>query len=189
MGKIKLAIDPGHGMGNSRPGVYDPGAVSGGIDEASIALQWALAGKYIAANAFNGKIDVFLTRSSGTTPSPLSKRVALSSRERCTHYLSIHCNSALLPIASGTEAYYRDLEDKAFASTVLKSACNALRLKNRGLKLEGSSQHSRLAVFGFDGPTTLIELGFITNKSDRSAMSERENRVEFWTSLFKDILR
>ena len=39
----KLCIDPGHGLGNVRGNVYDPGAISAGVSEADIVLQYALA--------------------------------------------------------------------------------------------------------------------------------------------------
>jgi N-acetylmuramoyl-L-alanine amidase len=42
---LKIALDAGHGYENRQQGSYDSGAVGGGIQEADIALQWALTGK------------------------------------------------------------------------------------------------------------------------------------------------
>jgi N-acetylmuramoyl-L-alanine amidase len=43
--KLTFCIDPGHGMSNRKPGVYDPGATvrvgSTEITEAGIVMDWA----------------------------------------------------------------------------------------------------------------------------------------------------
>ena len=36
-----IIIDPGHGMSNRQPGVYDSGATSSGHSEAAIVMDWA----------------------------------------------------------------------------------------------------------------------------------------------------
>lgn len=68
---MKLAIDPGHGMSNRKPGVYDPGACAGGYAEAEIALAWALTGKHIAKEF---GIEVWLSRDDNTDPDPVGTR-------------------------------------------------------------------------------------------------------------------
>lgn len=39
----RICLDAGHGMSNRTPGVFDPGADAGGVREAGVALDWALA--------------------------------------------------------------------------------------------------------------------------------------------------
>ncbi len=39
----RICLDAGHGMSNRTPGVFDPGAVAGGVRKADVALDWALA--------------------------------------------------------------------------------------------------------------------------------------------------
>jgi N-acetylmuramoyl-L-alanine amidase len=46
-----------------------------------------------------------------------------------------------------------------------------LGTKDRGIKTEGASQHSRLAVLNFPR-AVLIELGFIDHPSDRARMTD-----------------
>lgn len=60
---MKICVDPGHGMSNRQPGLYDPGAThteNGFVfEEASIAFQYALSLKdTLRARG----VDVFLTR-------------------------------------------------------------------------------------------------------------------------------
>ena len=39
---MRVCIDPGHGLGNATLGVFDPGAVAGGVREADINLAVGL---------------------------------------------------------------------------------------------------------------------------------------------------
>jgi N-acetylmuramoyl-L-alanine amidase len=176
----KIAIDPGHGNSNRKAGIFDPGAVSGSATEADIVLQWALTGKWVLSNEFG--IAVWLTRDDDSDPTPVSTRDDKAEAAGCTHFLSIHCNAAT-PQATGTETYYRDGVDKIFAQKVQAAAVSALGLRDRGLKIESAGQHSRLAIFNFDGPAALLETGFIDNTNDRRMITTRDCRVSFWRAL------
>lgn len=176
---MRLAIDPGHGYANRRPGVYDPGAGSGGITEAEITLAWSLTGRWLLSQA---GFDVWLTRDDDRDPTSVSTRDDRAEQAGCDKFLSLHCNSAGAT-ATGTETFYRDSADRAWAHVVQAAALGALGLRDRGLKTESQSQHSRLAVFDFDGPACLLELGFISNTLDRRRMLDRDRRIAFWTLL------
>lgn len=180
---MKIAIDPGHGMSNRKSGLYDPGAVAFGVAEADIALAWALTGKWMLTQA---GIGVWLTRDDDSDPTPVSSRDDRAEAAGCDRFLSIHCNSAG-PEATGTETFYRDPADRIWATVVQQGALRALGLRNRGLKTEEQSQHSRLAVFDFDGPACLLELGFIDNPTDRARMQDRNRRIEFWQHIIEAV--
>lgn len=176
---MKLAIDPGHGYSNVKGGVYDPGAVSGGIAEADVALQWAMT---LAWVCYLHGIDFYLTRRDDRAATPVWARDDWAEREGCTHFISIHANAAGV-LASGTETFYRDAQDKAFAQVVQNCAMRAMQGKNRGLKHESATRHKRLAVFNFDGPACLLETGFITNPGDRKKICSRDVRLKFAEEL------
>jgi N-acetylmuramoyl-L-alanine amidase len=176
---MKLAIDPGHGMSNKRDNVFDPGAVSAGVRECDIALEWALTGKYVLPQY---GINHFLTRDDNLDEVPVGRRDDMAVAAHCTHFLSIHCNAADGK-ATGVEVYYRDISDRAFAQLVLDSLVEATGLKSRGLKRESDSQHSRLAVLDFGPPACLAEIGFLDNPHDRSVIRDREVRLKFWAGL------
>ena len=182
---IKLCIDPGHGMGNIVPGRFDPGASGGGLTEADIVLQWALTGKWVADQL---GIAVFLTRDDDRDEDPVAKRDDLAKANGCTHFLSLHCNSASA-VARGVETFYRDAADKVLAQKAQDSLLKVFGpdVPNRGLKLEGQSQHSRLAVMEFGPPAALIELGFISNAKDRALLTSRDMRIAFWRELLPKI--
>jgi N-acetylmuramoyl-L-alanine amidase len=180
---FKLAVDAGHGGSNAQPGRYDPGAVGGGLQEADIALQWAMTGKHVLARA---GIAYWLTREDDADPAPLWLRDERARANKCTHYLSLHCNAGP-GHASGTEAFYRDANDAHWAEIVLGAVLPAVGLRNRGVKHESQSPRQRLSVLDFAGSATLLELGFITNSADRRRMTSRDVRLVFWQNLAEQI--
>ena len=178
---MKVCIDPGHGNYNTGPR-FDSGATADQAKEADVCLSWALTLKHVLTQ--NG-IEVFMTRDDNTDKTPVGQRDNRAEQAGCTHFISIHCNASADSRANGTEGYYRDNKDKALAQIVYDCMTGAMNSGKRGLKPEGSSQHNRLAVFDFDGPCTLIEIGFITNQSDRDKMLKTVTRLAFADALVK----
>ena len=180
---MRLCIDPGHGKDNRKPNSYDTGAEAAGVSEADVALQIALTGKWLCKQR---GIECWLTRESDQDSDPVGSRDDRAEANGCTHFLSIHLNCADGK-ASGTETFYRDGADKAWARKVQEAAKAAWGLNDRGLKTESDSQHSRLAVFDFDGPAALLEVGFIDHPLDRARAQDRERRIAFWSALLDNL--
>jgi N-acetylmuramoyl-L-alanine amidase len=162
-------LDPGHGMGNRVRGRYDPGAVSQGVEEASIAMAWA--------NELRGLLTsmghrVVRTRKDRHDPCPVSRRDDIAVAYGGTAMISLHCNAAN-GVANGTETFYRGAEDKALAEKLTAAVCSALGTKSRGVKTEQESQHKSLAVMEFPN-CWLIELGFIDHTGDRAKMLDEK---------------
>lgn len=176
---MKLCIDPGHGFNNRGNNKYDPGACAGGVAEADIALQWGLTLKWVCAQ--NG-IDVWMTRDDDKDSDYVGTRDNRANAEGCTHFISLHCNAATAQ-ASGAEVFYRDNADYIFGKKVLAAALSAMGSKDRGMKTESQSQHSRLAVMDFKGAACLLEIGFITNTAERTKMLDRDVRLAFAQKL------
>ena len=162
-----IILDPGHGMSNRRSGIYDPGAVSHGVAEADIAMQWA---NTLRAVLVNRGFKVVRTRVDAHDPCPVSRRDDIATSYGGSVMLSLHCNAAN-EVASGTETFFRGQDDRDMAAKLTSAICAALGTKNRGPKTESSSQHSSLAVLEFD-KCWLIELGFIDNHSDREKLQD-----------------
>ena len=176
----KLCIDPGHGMSNTKHGVYDPGATSGEWTEAAIILQLALTIKWYFAQ--KGE-TIYLTRADDHTDDPVGGRNELAEGHGCTHFIALHCNAADAQSAHGTEAYYRN--DSKMAREIMDLAVAAFKTNSRGIHSEGHSQHTRLAVMDFKGHVCLLEVGFITNQEDRDAMLNRDMRIDFAKRLYE----
>lgn len=167
-----IILDPGHGMSNRKAGVPDPGACFEKLKESEIALTWANELRGILQKAGH---KVIRTRVSATDPAPVSKRAAIAKEYQGDVMLSIHCNAANGK-ASGAECIYRGPLNKEKAAKLSSVCASALGIKDRGPKVEADSQHGRLAVMAFQ-PCFLLEIGFIDNAGDRTAMLDAAKRL------------
>lgn len=147
--------------------------------EADVALAFALTIKHVFKQA---GIDVYLTRDDSSDVTPVGQRDNEANAAGCTHFLSLHCNAGGMG-ATGTETFYRD--DSQWARRVQSAALRAFGLRDRGIKTEGASQHKRLAVMDFKGQACLLELGFISNPTDRRILGSRDARVALATQLLQ----
>lgn len=179
---MKIAIDPGHGMSNSKAGVFDPGAVkkvgSESFAEADIVLRYGLTLKKLCQDR---GVDVFMTRSSSADSAPVGGRAKRAVNAGCTHFISLHLNSSTSSQANGVEVEFRDdHKDKPLANKLLKKL-----LKITGFNNHGNDKRLDLAVIKFNsGPAVLIELGFITNDKDRGFLLEGKNRDAICKGIF-----
>lgn len=172
MRKPIIILDPGHGMGNRKPMVYDPGASAFGDTEAAVVMEWANRIRGILRAKF---IPVVRTRIDREDSCPISSRANIAREYGGTIMLSLHCNAAD-GTANGTECFYRGSENKPTAEQLVAAVCTALGTKNRGAKLESASQHSRLAVMAFQ-PCFLLEIGFIDHVGDHERMVEDTEKI------------
>lgn len=182
---MKVAIDPGHGMGNKKAGVFDPGATkkAGGetFAEADIVLRYGLTLKKLFQDQ---GVDVFMTRSSSADPAPVGGRARRAANVGCTHFISLHLNSSDSSQANGVEVEFRDDEkDKPLAGKLLNSLLRATRLGDHG-----NDKRTDLAVLKFTpGPAVLIELAFITNDGDRNFLLSGTNRDKICKAIFDTV--
>jgi N-acetylmuramoyl-L-alanine amidase len=170
---MTIILDPGHGLSNRKDGVFDPGAVSNGVREADIVMDWA---NEIRAFLRCAGYNVIRTRINNADPAPVGERAAIAKEFGGDIMLSIHCNAAN-GNANGTETFYRGESNRKKAEDINKAVVDALGTKDRGVKLESASQHKRLAVMAFQ-PCFLVELGFIDNPEDRAKMLDHELRAK-----------
>lgn len=160
--KLKVCIDPGHGMANRRAGVYDGGCERGELHEADIALVWANA---LADELKNLGVNVFFTRRDNQRPTPVGSRARLAEDAGCDMLVSIHVNDAD-GAPTGTETLYSGADDIPLAQR-----CQAAMLSGLGLRDRGIKQRTDLAVLKFRGRAVLLELGFIG--TDAAAITEK----------------
>lgn len=163
--KKTIILDPGHGMGNKRRGVYDPGAVAAGATEAEIAMDYANELRAILRARHH---RVIRTRVDEKDPCPVSRRDDIARAYGGDLMLSLHCNSANGKV-SGAEVFYRGSDDRPLAALLSDAVSAALEIPNRGAKTEAQSQHASLAVMEFD-KCWLLELGFIDHPGDREKL-------------------
>jgi N-acetylmuramoyl-L-alanine amidase len=173
-----LIIDPGHGD-------QDPGASGYGLLEKNVVLDTSIRLKnYLEDSPFNVKLtrekDVFLE---------LGERVAFAEENNGDIFISVHAN-AFNGSATGTESYYYRSannsyvkESKALATYLQNRLINAWNLSDRGVK------EKNLHVLRENSmPASLVELGFIDNKSDNAKLASAEWRQKAAKALYLGIL-
>lgn len=169
---MRIAIDPGHGMSNSRTGVYDPGAThsENGItyEEAAINLQYGLALKVVFQARGH---DVFMTRADAEDNAPVGERARNAENAGCDVFISLHVNDDDDDTANGLEVLYRDSDDEQLAQKLQDVLLEVTGFRDRKIK-----QRTNLAVLKFDGVAVLIELGFIANDENRNTILNPQKR-------------
>jgi N-acetylmuramoyl-L-alanine amidase len=173
-----ICLDPGHGMANRKAGAYDPGACFDRYSEAAIVMEWANELREVLIDLGH---TVVRTRIDAKDPAPIVKRPEIARQYGCDVMLSLHCNAANGQ-ANGTETFYRGDGNAELAARVNLAVIGALGTRNRGIKTESASQHSRLAVLGFPR-CVLLEIGFIDHPGDRAVMLDPIKRLKACEAL------
>lgn len=174
-----IVIDPGHGG-------KDPGTVKGSYSEKAITLK---VGTLVKQKLEAAGAKVFMTRTGDTYPS-LQDRVDFTDANYGEIFVSIHVNSASSTSAQGTETYYAvttgDMyqEDIDLATFVNNQIVTNLGMKNRGVK-----EQQYYVIRNQLIPAILVELGFLTNDSDRNKLTNERYMELYAESIYKGILQ
>jgi len=161
----RVCIDPGHGG-------KDPGAVTRGMQEKDIVLATS---HLLAAELRSRGLEVVMTRE-GDSFVELEDRPAVASRRGADLFVAVHANAMPnRPTYQGLEIFYwRGSWSAGSAATrresgelaeAIRDACvrNGLVVRSvRGADYK-VLRHSRV-------PAVLVEIGFLTNRSDESAL-------------------
>ena len=176
---MKVCVDPGHGMSNRNPGIFDSGCThtenGQQFREADIVLKYGLTLKDVLRAR---SIDVFMTRDDNTDAAPVGQRANNAKNAGCDIYVSIHVNDVDDDSANGLEVLYRDDNDKALAQKMERALIAATGLRDRSI-----TQRNDLAVLKFDGTAILIELGFIANDRDRNIILNPQMREKVCATI------
>jgi N-acetylmuramoyl-L-alanine amidase len=160
-----IILDPGHGGS-------DPGAIGFGLQEKDVVLKTGLkVQNLLKQTPFNVK----MTRSTDTFIT-LGNRAAFAKRNNGDVFVSIHANAAT-PSATGTETYYsaaansqNAADSKLLATKIHNRMIESWDLRDRGVK-----QYGYYVLKNNTVPSALLELGFISNKSDNNKL-----KSDYW---------
>ncbi len=137
-------------------------------------------------------IQVHCTRLTDTTV-PKKKRVAMANRLQADAFVSIHCNASEPgdTASRGVETLYSKrktgksgISNQALAQQILDSLSASTGLKNRGtIRREGLylMHHSKV-------PTTIVEIGYISNKSDLKYLNSKKGREKIVDGIYNGIM-
>lgn len=101
----------------------------------------------------------------------LQERAKMANKYRNAVFVSVHFNSAWRKEALGIETFYRDSKSEKFARLVQSRLIKNVGATDRGVKTANFAvlRHCR-------HPSILVEGGFISNKTERSAMLDPQFR-------------
>ncbi|WP_442603998.1 N-acetylmuramoyl-L-alanine amidase family protein [Paenibacillus sp. KN14-4R] len=149
----KIVIDAGHGG-------KDPGA-DGASGKRERAYTLALSKKIFDLLKQEPMFEAYMTRTDDTFVD-LEDRVKLTNDLNAEAFVSIHGNTYRDSDVSGTETYYYADDSFPFASKVHEYLVKATGFKDRGVRKE----HLKVLT-QCNNLTILLEVGFLTNQSDR----------------------
>lgn len=180
-----VVLDPGHGGSAT-------GAQKNGYDEKDINLKilYTLGEKYF--NLDTSMLKVYFTRTADTTMS-LQDRAAYAEKVGADLFVSLHMNAApQANKAKGTEAFYAmennsandaGLTSKEFAACFVDNITDAIGTSYRGVKEAGFVVIKENTV-----PAVLIELGFLTNSTDFSIITDEASQELAAESIYETLL-
>lgn len=156
-----VVIDPGHGGNDSGTRAVN------GMNEKTLTLDVARRLKPLLEDR---GYHVVMTRSEDKTVS-LAQRVAISNAEPKSIFVSIHFNASPSRRPSGVETYYYYRPSEPLAAAISKELGCSKKCHHRGVKQEifYVLNHNRR-------PATLVELGFISNRKENTAIQKPATR-------------
>ncbi|RSL33638.1 hypothetical protein D7Z54_10030 [Salibacterium salarium] len=154
-----IVIDPGHGD-------HDPGAQGNGLVEKNLVLSVALRVETLLEEK---NVDVVMTRDDDTFVS-LSGRVNIAERADADSFVSIHANAATAA-AEGAETFY-DSDYKVKQSLELAQSIQDRLVSETGMNYRRVADEGFYVIRNTTMPSTLIELGFVTNWGDANRMKQ-----------------
>jgi len=160
-----VVLDPGHGA-------HDPGASGNGIQEKDIVLD---VGQRTQGFLEDMGYNVIMTRSDDTFLE-LSERTALANNSNTDIFVSIHANAAS-PSATGTETYYSTSNPYQSDSSQLSTFIQDRMVQALGLSDRGVKTQNFYVIRNTNMPSSLLEMGFLTNGNDANVLSTHKNAL------------
>ncbi|HQW29528.1 MAG: N-acetylmuramoyl-L-alanine amidase [Verrucomicrobiales bacterium] len=151
-----VIIDPGHG-GN------DFGAADSYVYEKHINLD---VSRRLERSLQEAGFKTVMTRTHDEFIA-LSERSSIANRYRNAIFVSVHFNSSYRVAALGIETFYRSSTAEKLAQFVQRELIKNVKATDRGVKTANFS-----VLRDSKHPAILVEGGFISNKDERSAITD-----------------
>jgi len=180
-----VVLDPGHG-GSA------PGAIYFGTQEKNLTFKvlYEIGKEFFCSNP--DKLKVYYTRVSDVDVS-LADRAAFAQKVGADIFVSLHMNASTTSSVKGTEVYYSSsnnnknaagLNSKTLAELFVNNLSKALNTSNRGVRAEKYTVVHKNTV-----PAVLIELGFMSNKSEFERLSDPEFQYKAVKTIYETLLQ
>ncbi|WP_342561759.1 N-acetylmuramoyl-L-alanine amidase [Paenibacillus sp. FSL R7-0345] len=160
-GKPVVVLDAGHG--GKQPGAVSP---NGKLEK---EMNFAIANKVGALLAQDGKVEVVYTRTTDMTLG-LQDRVNIAEAAKASLFISFHGNSldATYPNRekiNGSETYYSRTESLPLAQILHKHLVTGTGFKDNGVRSKSLHVTRETSM-----PAVLLEVGYLTNPGNETAM-------------------
>lgn len=175
-----IVVDPGHGGSN-------PGAVANNTRESdnNLAVALKLRDKLVQAGA-----KVIMTRDTDRTVAPegtsledeLEARVTIAEENHADIFISIHSNENSDSNVKGAMTFYQNGKSSKLASEVE----NAL-VTETGAINKGTSSENFHVLRTSSMPSTLVEMGFVSNKEEAAQLNSDSYRNKLAQGIFTGI--
>lgn len=164
-----IFVSAGHNPYGVKP---DPGAVANGYKEADLTVEFRnLVTDYLKNKGVKYIVDNDTER--------LSEYLQRIKTGQGSVVLEFHFDSAVAT-ASGSTAIIEeeyDKMDEAFAWELVDETSQMLGIRKRGVWTEKDSHRGRLGLMREDGIICLLEICFISNKSDMDAYQKNKTKL------------
>jgi len=171
----RLVIDQGHGG-------KDPGAIGvNKLYEKRVVLD---VSKRTAERLRREGLDVALTRD-GDRFIELDDRVSYGNRRRPLLFVSIHADAAESRSARGFTVY---VARKASSGSLRAARAIRAALRRTGVTDRGIKRADYRVLKNATGPAVLVELGFLSNRSDAAALASSSHRAKMSAAVARGIL-
>jgi len=180
-GKV-IVIDPGHGGSN-------PGAVANNTRESdnNLAVGLKVRNQLVQAGA-----KVIMTRDTDRTVAPegsslgseLEARLKLAETNHADIFVSIHSNENPDTAVTGAMTFYPSGKSSTLATTVENSIIPATNAVNKGTEPATFYVLRNAAM-----PSTLIEMGFVSNSDEASLLNSDVYRNKMALGIVNGIIK
>lgn len=168
--KNVLVLDAGHGE-------FDRGAYHFGTKEKDLNLKMIYTRMKKHFNKPYDDIKVYWTRRNDRFVT-LDDRAAFAKKVHADAFISLHMNSAENGSAKGTEVYYSTQNNKVTDSGLRSSIMAEMMCEdlvwNMDTEDRGVKTANFVVVYKNTVPSILIELGFLSNKSDYKKLKSKK---------------
>lgn len=184
---VTVILDAGHGG-------KDGGASSAsGIVEKDVVLSVTKKVEdYLKMQGINvvltrdGDYDLASPEAKKRKTEDLSKRVKIMNSQENGLVVSIHANAITNSTWSGAQTFYdpKKLENKQLATAIMNSMKTNLATTTR----EAKSVSSLFILKNSEVPSTLVEIGFLSNPEEAEKLNTEQYQQEIAYSIYEGIL-
>ncbi|MBB6450383.1 N-acetylmuramoyl-L-alanine amidase [Geomicrobium halophilum] len=170
-----IVVDAGHGG-------HDPGAQGNGLIEKNLVLD---VSREFASRLEEAGANVIMTRD-GDYFVTLGDRSRIANNANADLFISVHAN-AFSPSAHGAETFYNNTYSGRQSQQIATDLQNRI-VQDTGMRDRRVDPANFAVIRNATMPSTLVELGFLTNASDAAIMRQSNYPGRAGEALYQGVL-